>query len=351
MSKVKVLHIITDRDAGSIGQHLLALFDACSSAFTMEVLLPEDTGLKPLFAQSRIPYHFYSSQRPGLWAEVTAIARKIKEIVPDIIHTHSCFIGRMAARIAGKFKHVHTQHEVTQTSFLNKLLTGKNHISIAASEQARDNLVENGIPAAKISMIYSGVQPAAEYADGERLRLQNQFNIPENSFVATCTAKLTNVYDYVLDTARELPYNVIIMIAGADGGYKSHLQQRIQNERLQNVRLLDSLQSADKLMCVTDVQINLSKQEDAIPIPILFGMSIGKPVISANIDSHVFKDGVNGLIVPANDAQALDDAITRMKDDPDLYKQLCDGARTLYVRQFTVEQMAQDIENVYKELV
>ncbi|MCL2286853.1 MAG: glycosyltransferase family 4 protein [Firmicutes bacterium] len=351
MSRIKVLHIITDRDIGSAGQHILTLFDACNSTFAMQVLLPEDSGLKSLFKQNKIPCRFYDSKQTGVWAEAMAIKQKIKEFMPDILHTHSCFIGRIAARMFGKCKHVHTQHEVVQAGFFAKLLAGKKYVSIAAFVNAHKNLLETGVPSAKIRMIYNGVHSANEYAVGERLRLQRQFNIPDNSFVVTCTAKLTNVYDYVLDTARELPYNVIILIAGADGGHKPHMRRRIKKEQLQNVRLLDYVQSADKLMCVTDVQINLSKEEDAIPIPILFGMSIGKPVISTQIDSHVIKDGVNGIVVPAEDAQALDDAITKIKDAPDLYKELSDGARLLYTQQFTAERMAQEIENVYKELI
>ncbi|MBQ6947105.1 MAG: glycosyltransferase family 1 protein, partial [Clostridia bacterium] len=59
----------------------------------------------------------------------------------------------------------------------------------------------------------------------------------------------------------------------------------------------------------------------------------------------------NGLIFPKNDAKALSEAILRIKNDPDLYRQLSVGSRESFEQKFTAETMAREMDALYIRLL
>jgi glycosyltransferase involved in cell wall biosynthesis len=362
----KVLHIITDSNIGGAGHQMLTLIDTLSGDFTAEVILPQNSRLGPALERRKIKYYElpHIAERSFSWAGVGVIRKKLKEILPDIVHTHASLAGRIAARLHRKCKIVHTLHcafpvEKWRKSFPMKQISGcvNNMFSdrmIATSPVARDTLLQMGASQKKIRVIFNGVPPAEEFPTEKIARLREKFNIPQNNFVVAYIARLTEIkgHDYVFDTAREQPYNVILIFAG-DGDYEEHLKQRVENENLNNVRMLGFVENVDEVLAVTDVQINASYVSETTSLSLLQGMSVGKPAIVTNFGGNPFviKDGENGLLIPVCDPQAMDDAITKLRDDKDLYEQLSIGARLRYSKHFTAKKMTEDTESVYKELL
>jgi len=352
MAKIKVLHVITDKDVGSAGQQLLVLFHNSSPAFELHALIPEDSQLIPLLKKFKIPYVLYNANHHSPKAELKAIAREIKKISLDIVHTHSALDGRIPISPSSKFKRVHTQHTTEESGFFARLANNRLNIhAIATSEATRKVLLQMGIADTKISTIYDGVKLVKDYKN-ECPELRKPFDIPQDAFVATCITGLTKDCDYLLDTAKELPYNVIVCIASENGAndYAEQLQIRVEKENLQNVRLLPNIDNINKILGITDVQINLSQSPEHIPHSILYGMSASKPAISANFDKYVVDNDINGLLIAPSDPEALDDAIIRLKNDHDLYERLSKGATRRYNERFTVSGMVTKLEAIYREL-
>ena len=81
-------------------------------------------------------------------------------------------------------------------------------------------------------------------------------------------------------------------------------------------------------------------------------MSIGKPAIATDFSGnpYVIEHEVNGLLIPPCDPQAMDDAITRLKQENELYNRLSEGAKLRYSQKFTAEIMAEETEKIYREL-
>lgn len=362
----KILHIITDCNIGGAGHHMLTLLDTMSKGFKAEVIIPENSRLAPILKSKRIKYHEvpHIAARSFSWAGVGVIKRKLKDIKPDIVHTHASLSGRIAARFYGRCKIVHTLHcsfpvPAWRRIFPIKTLSGLiNNIfsdrMIAVSPVAKETLLATGARNKKIRVVYNGVVPAAEFPSKKADEIRRKYNIPKDAYVVAYISRLVKIkgHDYLLDTARELPYNVFVLFAG-DGDYEDHLKNRIENERLQNVRMLGFIKDVDEIIAITDVQVNASHVSETTSLSLLSGMSAGKPAIVTNFagNPYVIEEGVNGLLVPICDPEAFDDAITRLKDDPGLYKKLSEGAKQRYTEQFTAKKMAADTENVYKELL
>ena len=337
--KTTVLHIFADQNVCTAGQHFVNLHGSLSTDFALHALVP---------AGSQLKQHFGKLSKVTTYSEESAIKQIIKEISPDIVHTHTSYELRAIAGKAGRHKTVHTQHSPVSIGFFAKLSAGSlSDAVIATNLQARESLVKMGTAPPKINMIYDGVT-AVEKRDPGRHR--KQFNVPNETFVVTCIAKLTGETNIILDAAKELPYNVITILIGRDNGHKAALQDRIKHENLENVRLFDEPKNISELMSITDAQIYLPS--DTAPLPVYAGMSAGIPVIAAEgADPYIVEDSVNGLVIPAFTADNIDDAITRLKEDPPLYGQLSAGAVARYKDRFTVHRMANETEKVYRGLL
>jgi glycosyltransferase involved in cell wall biosynthesis len=361
----KILHIITDTNIGGAGHQMLNLLDSMGKDFTAEVMLPENSRLAPLLKQRRIKFYEvpHIAEQSFSWAGVRAIRKKLKEIGPDIVHTHASFSGRVAARLYGKCKIVHTLHCAFPVSKRRKSFPAKQFFGtlnnlfsdriIATSPVAERTLLDMGAAKKKIRVVFNGVPKAKEYTPSQAAILRRKYKVPEDVFVLTYIARLTEIkgHDYVLDTAKELPYNVMILFAG-DGDYEQHLATRIQQENLNNVRLLGFVSEVEELLAIMDAQLNMSYVSETTSLSLLQGMSVGKPAIVTKFSGNVYviEKGVNGMLVPPCDPEALDEAITNLKNDPELYKRLSEGARMRYSQQFTAKKMAEETEKVYREL-
>jgi glycosyltransferase involved in cell wall biosynthesis len=62
-------------------------------------------------------------------------------------------------------------------------------------------------------------------------------------------------------------------------------------------------------------------------------------------------DGVNGFIVPAQDAIALRLALELLAGNPDLRQRMGRASRELFLRQFTLERMLSKTVSVYRQFV
>lgn len=79
---------------------------------------------------------------------------------------------------------------------------------------------------------------------------------------------------------------------------------------------------------------------DGIPNVFLEAMAMRVPVVGTRLSGipELIQDGVNGLLVPPGDADALADGIARLWDDPALAARLADEGRATVERDFDIEK-------------
>ena len=70
-----------------------------------------------------------------------------------------------------------------------------------------------------------------------------------------------------------------------------------------------------------------------------------------NVTDSVIEDGCNGLLVPANDVPALEKALRRFMDDPELAARLGHEARRTMVAQYGLDQVASQYLAAYREML
>ena len=112
---------------------------------------------------------------------------------------------------------------------------------------------------------------------------------------------------------------------------------------LPNVKLIEALDhdAATSLLNEADILLCPSRDE-TMPIAILEAMSLGKIVISTDVGgvTEWLRDGMNGLVIPRENPNALATAIARCVDEPALMKRLSAAAARTFDKHFTLDRFA-----------
>ena len=362
---MKILHIITDTNIGGAGTHLLTLLDAIDrKIFTLDAVLPKGSKLITELANRDVNYITADNiaEKSFSHSGCHELVSLIKDIRPDIVHTHASFSGRIAARLC-KRPIIYTRHSVFEpppktTRFPLKNIMGlTNRIFsdkiIAVSPAAKENLIRQGTPRELIKVIFNGVPPTKQYSAAEKTALRHKYNISEESFVISHIARLDDIkgHDYTLDAAKmwQNDLSIICVIAGS-GPMETHLRKRIKNEAIKNVIMPGFVQPIGDLLNITDLQINASYGSEATSYALLEGMSLGIPMVVSDFGGNPFvvTNMKNGLLFPQKDGKALGEAVLKIKNDRGLYHQLSQEASEEYNKRFRADIMAREIEKLYR---
>ena len=155
--------------------------------------------------------------------------------------------------------------------------------------------------------------------------------------------------DMILKTEKSVKF----FIAGT-GSYESALKEKAKSLGLEeNVIFTGFIDDVDKLMNITDIQVNASYGTEATSLALLEGMSIGVPAVVSDFGGNpgVVKDGVNGLVVPKQSSAALAKGILKLLTDEEAYAKMSDGAVRIFNKTFTAKAMTRNTEDLYIKVI
>ncbi len=134
--------------------------------------------------------------------------------------------------------------------------------------------------------------------------------------------------------------------------YAGYLEERIASLGLSNKVTLAGYQTnIPEWMQAMDIFVHASDNEP-FGIVNIEAMALGKPVIAGNAGgpTEVITDGVNGLLTPYGDADALANAILRYLDDREFARRTGVAAQQRAI-EFSTQHFAQNFINVIREAV
>ena len=368
--KKKIIEVSTDTNIGGAGKCLITLLENFDrEQFDVSVILPPNSLLKPHIERLGTEVIEVSSIADKSFdiKAIRLLIKLFKERKPDLVHTHASMSARIAAKKAGA-KVVYTRHSVFPPSkylisFPGKQINGyfNNHFAdgiIAVAEAAKDNLTATGVDEKKIRVILNGVNGLNTLSDDEKKNIRNRFGVLEDETVISIVARLEDIkgHNYFIEAADMLlkdGVNAKFFIAGT-GSYEEHLKKKVKVLRLEDkVIFTGFIQDVDKLMGITDIQVNASYGTEATSLALLEGMSIGVPAVVSDFGGNpgVIKNGRNGFVVPKQNSAALKTAIKRLIDDKELYEKISEQSKEIFAETFTAQAMTKNTENIYNELL
>ncbi len=221
---------------------------------------------------------------------------------------------------------------------------------IAISSAVRDALIQDGIPASRLVVIPSAVDPAASESGREDLR--TRLGLPATGQLVITLGALTPEKDHstlVLAAARlvqDLP-DVHWIIVG-DGPLRRDLEQQIAGLGIgHRVHLSASVDDPHQALAGADLFV-LSSTSEGLGSSVLAAMACGVPVVATRVGGIPELVGTEGglLVAPRSPAE-LADGMRLVLGDAALRRRLAEAGRNA-VGRFSVRDMAEQVLSVYR---
>ena len=278
---------------------------------------------------------------------ILQMRRWFREQQFDIVHTHlstSSINGCLAARFA-KIPSVATVHGMSSKwSFIFA-----DHM-IGVSQGVCDHVVSQGVPSAKTTAVYNGVDVPSGVLSRQEAR--KAFNLPEQATLFGTVARLTPMKG--IDTglasfkilAEKVPGSHYILVGNGDG--EPTYRQWASDHNLQDrVHFLGYQSNVFNPLAAMDLFLFPSLKE-AMGISVVEALAMGLPVVSSNVGGlpEVVTPDV-GCLVPPNDPQAMAEQALIALSQPNLGPSAKVRAESL----FSVDAMRNGTRDVYQALV
>jgi len=299
------------------------------------------------------------------------IRKLIREIKPDIIHTHTAkagFLGRIAAlRIKPKPVMIHTYHGHVLDSYfgnlkssiyrkIEKLLAGSTDALIAVSASVRDELLSrHGIGRARQYRIIPSGFPSMDLTTEETLR--DEF-VLKDAVVAGMVARMTPIKGHELlikaiPSILEQAPNIKFLIAG-DGPLRRKIESLASAPPVKDaVFFTGALLNMAPFYKTIDFLIVPSLKE-GLPTVVLEAAAAKIPVAASSIPGvmDLLDDEESALLFDSGSPQQLSRAVVKLATDPKLRDRLAEKANETVLKMVPdYKTVAKSHASLYKELM
>ena len=270
------------------------------------------------------------------------VFRLMRQVRPDILHTHNPkpgIIGRIAGRLARVPLVVNTQHGLYAQPedrwqrrwpvyAAERFAAAFSHIELVQNEEDVETLVKVlRVPARRVRLLGNGIDPErfnpGAVAPGTRERLRAEWGIAEDDVVCGVVGRLVREKGIVeiLEAASMLktqgsPARFVIIGPGDPGKADAIDDSMIERAKADGVVFTGERTDLPECYSAMDIFVMASWRE-GFPRTAMEAAAMGLPTIATNIRGcrQVVKDGVTGMLVPANNSSALTRAIGVAVDD------------------------------------
>jgi glycosyltransferase involved in cell wall biosynthesis len=364
-----VLYYTDSQDFGGAERVMLQLFGGLDRRRWRPELAYHPTGRRmPLVeyaAELGVRLHAIPPMPPGVpgLLRTFPFAARLHASPPTIFHAHltwplACRNALVAALLAGVPAVIATGHLFVDLPYSRRARIEQRLISrrlssyIAVSRDAASRLHSVfRVPRAKLRVIHNGVDIAA-FARPVDATLRHSLVGGCEWPVAITTARLTHQKGiaYLIDAAAALPQLKVVIVG--DGPLRSQLEERARHLNIdQRVNFVGHQADVARWLAAADVFV-LPSLYEGMPLSVLEAMAARLPVVATEVGgtNEVVENERTGLLVRASDASALANAIGRVIADAALADRLADAGNARVRREFSVDVMVRQVEELYAEL-
>jgi glycosyltransferase involved in cell wall biosynthesis len=309
---------------------------------------------------------------------VFRLAELIKEIRPQILHTHTAkagTIGRVAAIVAGDARPpivVHTFHgHVLRGYFgparsaffrlLESLLALGTTALVAVSPEVRDDLVALGIAKPeKFTVIRLGIEldeRVGTAADGDGAETRRVLGIPPDTFVVGWIGRMTGVKRtddvlLALQRLRERGVDARLCMVG-DGPDRDEVERRAHQLGIVRQCLFVGYQDEVAPYYAAFDALILPSANEGTPVSAIEALAGGRPVVATRVGGvpDVVRDGVDGFLVEPGDVEAMAGRLAELAGDSKLRHRMGVSGRGHVLERYSVGRLLDDTDQFYRALL
>ncbi len=333
MKRHKIVHVIQQLGTGGAEKMIVDLAIKAHRQHNVKIICLYPSGDYPyekVMREHQIEVVFLNKKLGFDINTFIALWKTLSEIRPDVIHTHlhAAIYALPWFMFHRKNRRVHTVHNMALAEFgrAHRFLQGLayryfNVIPVAISHIVQGEITkEYHLETEKVPIIYNGID-IANFSPKMHMKTQDMYTIIN---VASLTkrknqALLIEAFDLVLKKKADVK-----LVFVGDGEEKSNLQSYAEKYKISDrVEFTGIISEVQKWLSKADIFVLCSFFE-GMPLSIIEAMAVGLPVIGTAVGGipDIVEDGVNGFLVPSNDAVKLSMALLKLIEDKELRSQM-----------------------------
>jgi len=286
----------------------------------------------------------------GLWQLWILLIREQFDVVETFTHDSNllglplAWLARVPVRIAthrGKIEAFPRWRQILHGVLINTRIA---HTLIVVSEQTRQQAIEEGVWESRITVIPNAVKPL-DTSSLNRAAIRKNLGLNEDDVFLLSIGRLTyqKGHEFLVQAMSKVSSHFPNAKAGicGDGPLRPQLQAQIVEAGLSaQVRLLGAWEDISPLLASAEIFILPSRWE-GLSRALMEAMAAGLPVIATQVDGikDLITDGVNGLLIPSEDAEALGNSILQLIDDTEMRKRIGAAGQAHVLQNHSVDDM------------
>lgn len=302
---------------------------------------------------------------------IRAFVQIIRQNKIDLVHTHNNLRVARPEIIAAWLTNVPCilhNHGYLELTYFDHIFSRFVDSFIYISQDVSEYHMSQGKPLTKGKVIHNGIDISAFKQQDDTTLYRSEFNINSDDILVGLVGRIVwwKGHDYFVkalaEVVKQIP-NVKGLIIGefrenSDTNqnieYNNRLHSLIKSLNLENRIIFTGFRSdVPSIMHAMDVIVHASTTPEPFGLVIVEGMAAGKPVIAAAAGGvlDIIEDGVNGLLVPIKDSDAMAEAMLYIISNPDKAIQMGLAARRHVVQKFTIQHQVTSVQNLYDSLL
>ncbi len=221
---------------------------------------------------------------------------------------------------------------------------------IAVSDEVRQRLLAARVPSHRVSLIRNGI----DLSPFDRPHAPESATRPLTVGLVGRLSQEKGIDLFLRAAARVLTHlpSTQFLVAG-DGPDRPALQSLIDDLGIAaNATLLGRTEDMPAFYASLHLLVSSSRQE-GLPIALLEGMASRLPIVATSVGAVPTLIGhqQTGLLVPAENVDALSSAMLTLLHDPDLRLQYGTAAHNLIAQQFSAQRMTAEYLRIYQAVL
>jgi len=308
---------------------------------------------------------------PQAFSQMRRFARYLKTNEVQVLHTHD-FYTNIFGMFAGAFARVPVRvasmretggMRTAGQKRLQRLAYSLAHQVVANSESVRAELIRQGVPASKTSVLYNGIEMGRVTMAASVSRADSfaHLGLPPaldgNHCYVTIVANMRHeVKDYPMflraaRRVREAVPHAAFLLAG-EGELMPSLRDLARELGIESsTHFLGRCESLADLLSISDVCV-LSSQAEGFSNSILEYMAAGRPVVATDVGGarEVIVEGRTGHLVPAGDEQKMAERIIGLLKSNHRWD-MGNAGRQIVAEKFSLATQLARTEQLYDRLL